>query len=106
MKECSIIADEVGLSPPLLAEAQFVVCVICALFSTGNKRESAEGNCSCTTSPFSLSGLRAKADEGRLAAEEPNQPRCIIQVLGCKKICCPLTVLQVSKLKDSARSLM
>ena len=102
----SVDDDEVGLSPPLLAEAQFVVCVICALFSMGEKWEVAEGNYCCTTSPFCLSHLRTKADEGRLAAEEPNQPRCIIQVLGWKIIRCPLTVLQASKVKNSARSLI
>ena len=98
--------DVVGLSPPLLAQAQFVVCVICALFSTGTQWEVAECNCCCTPSPFSLSHLRTKADDGRLAAEEPNQAYCIIQVLGWKIIRCALTVLQASKLKDSARSLI
>ena len=89
----SVDDDEVGLSPPLLAEAQFVVCVICALFNMGENWGVAKGNCCCTTSPVSLSHLRTKADEGRLAAEEPNQPRCIIQVLG-------------RKVKESARSLI
>ena len=70
------------------------------------KWEVAEGNCCCTTSPFSLSQLRAKTAEGRSAAEEPHQPRCIIQVLGWKIIHCPLTVLQASKLEDSAPSLL
>ena len=50
----SVDDDEVGLSLPLLAEAQFVVCVIWALFSMGEKWEVAEGNCYCTTSPFPL----------------------------------------------------
>ena len=98
--------DEVGLSSPLVAEAQFVVCVICALFRMGEKWEVVEGNCCCTTSPFSLSRLRIKAEDGRTATEEPSQPRCIIQVLGWKIISCPLTVLQASRLKDCARSLM
>ena len=102
----SVADDEVGLSLPLLAEARFVVCAICAVFSIGERWEVAEGNCCCTTSPFSLSYLRAKADEGWLAAEEPNQPRCIIRVLGWKIIRCPLTVLEASKLKDSVRSLI
>ena len=83
-----------------------LVCVICALFGLGEKWEVAEGNCCCTTSPFSLSHLRAKADERRLAAEKPNQPRCIIQFLGWKIIHRPLTVLQASKLKDSASCLI
>ena len=44
-KKCSISVhsvdnDKVGLSPPLLAEAQFVVCVIRALFSMGEEKES------------------------------------------------------------------
>ena len=98
--------DVVRLSPPLVAEAQFAVCVICALFSMGTQWEVAEGNCCCANSPFSLSHLRTKADDGQLAAEEPNQPYCIIQVLGWKIIRCPLTVLQASKLEDSARSLI
>ena len=33
----SVYDDEVGLSSPLLAEVQFVDCVICALFSVGRK---------------------------------------------------------------------
>ena len=33
----SVYDDEVGLSSPLLAEVQFVDCVICALFSLGRK---------------------------------------------------------------------
>ena len=36
----SVYDDEVGLSSPLLAEVQFVDCVICALFSVGRKMES------------------------------------------------------------------
>ena len=39
-----------------------------------------------------LSHLRAKADAGRFAAEEPNQPRRIIPVPGWKIIRCPQTV--------------
>ena len=63
------------------------VCVICTLFSMGEKLEPAEGNfCPCTTSPFSLCHLRKIADGGRLAAKEPNQPRCIMHVLGWKII--------------------
>ena len=58
-----------------------------------------EGNCCCTTSPFTPSHLRTKADGIRLAAEE------LIQVLGYKIIRSPLTVPQASKLKDSAPSL-
>ena len=46
--------DEVRLSPPVLAETQFVVCVICPLFSMGEKWEVTEGNRYCTTSPFPL----------------------------------------------------
>ena len=43
-KECSVCVhsvydDEVGLSPPLLAEVQFVDCVICALYSVGRIME-------------------------------------------------------------------
>ena len=47
----SVDYDEVGLSPPLLAEAHFVVCSVRALFSMGEKWDVAEGNCCCTTSP-------------------------------------------------------
>ena len=36
----SVYDDDVGLSLPLLAELQFVDCVICALFSLGKKMES------------------------------------------------------------------
>ena len=56
----SVDDDEVGLSPPLLAEAQFAVCVICTPFSMRQNWEVAEGNCCCTTSPFSFSHPRVK----------------------------------------------
>ena len=40
--------------------------VICALCSMGEKWLVAEGDCCCTTSPFSFSNLTTKADEGQL----------------------------------------
>ena len=48
----SVYDEEVGLSPPLTAEVQFVDCVIRALFSVGRKKSNfAEGNCCCTNHP-------------------------------------------------------
>ena len=47
----SVDVEEVGLSSPVLAEGQFVECVISARFSLGEKFKAAEGNCSCTNSP-------------------------------------------------------
>ena len=47
----SVDVEEVGLPPPLLAEVQFVDCVISARLSLGEKFKVAEGNCSCTNSP-------------------------------------------------------
>ena len=43
--------EEVRLPSPLLAEGQFLDCVISARFSLGEKFRVAEGNCSCTNSP-------------------------------------------------------
>ena len=79
-KECSICVhsvndEDVGLSPPLLAEVQFVVCGSSALFSWAR---------SCTNHP-NLSHLRTEANAGRLLAEEPNQPPRIIRI-SCWKI--------------------
>ena len=74
----SVDDDEVGLSPPLLAEARFVVCVICALCS------SARG---CTNHP-DLSSLRTEANAGLLLAEERNLPPRIIRISDSKIICC------------------
>ena len=47
----SVYDDVVGLSSPLLAEVQFVDCVISALFGLGRKLKVAEGNCCCTHHP-------------------------------------------------------
>ena len=74
----SVDDDEVGLSPPLLAQAQFVVCGISTLFSCVRN---------CTNDP-NLSHLRAEANAGRLLAEEPNLPHRIIRISGRKIIHC------------------
>ena len=53
----SVHVDDVGLPSPLLAEGQFVDCVISVRFSLGEKSKFvesklvAEGNCSCANSP-------------------------------------------------------
>ena len=83
-KECSISVhsvddDEVGLSPPLLAEAQlFFVRGISALISWAR-------NC---TPHLDLSHLRTEANAGRLPAEERNLPPRIIRISGRKIIRC------------------
>ena len=82
-KECSICVhsvndNEVGLSLPLLAEAQFVVCGFSALFSWATI---------CINHP-DLCHLRTEANAGRLLAEEPNQPPGIIRISGWKRIHC------------------
>ena len=74
----SVDDGEVGLSPPLLAEVQFVVCVSSALFSWARN---------CTNHP-DLSHLRTDANAGRRLAEEPNQPLPMIQISGWKIIRC------------------
>ena len=58
-KECSVCVhsvyvDEVGLHSPLLAELQFVVCVICAAYFSAAQRD-------CTNHPY-LPTCKAKAD--------------------------------------------
>ena len=70
----SVNDDEVELSPPLLAQAQFVVCGMRALLSWARN---------CTNHP-DLSHLRTEAYAGRLLAEEPNLPPRIIQISGRK----------------------
>ena len=50
----SVYVDEVGLHLPLLAELQFVVCVICAAYFS-----AAPGD--CTNHPYRLT-CKAKAD--------------------------------------------
>ena len=69
-------------SSPFLAEAHVFVGSVPFLAGLGS-------------APITLylSHLRAKADAGRFAAEEPNQPRRIIRVSGWKIIRCPQTVL-------------
>ena len=74
----SVDDDEAGLSPPLLAEAQFVVCVICALFSWARE---------CTKHP-DLSHLSAEANAGLFLAEEPNLPPRIIRLSDRKILRC------------------
>ena len=74
-EECSIGLhsmedDDVGLSPPPLAEAQFVVCVICALFSWA---------ANCIDQP-DLFHLTTEENTGQLLAQEPNLPPGIIQI--------------------------
>ena len=55
--------EDVGLPSPLLAEVQFVDCVINARFSLGRKTAAvAEVNCSCTNHPY-LPTCKAKANE-------------------------------------------
>ena len=58
-KECSVCVhsvyvDEVGLHSPVLAELQFVVCVICAAYFSTAQRD-------CTNHP-NLPTCEAKAD--------------------------------------------
>ena len=48
----SVYVEDVGLPSPLLAEVQFVDCLISAGFSLGRKIQSREGNCCCTNSPL------------------------------------------------------
>ena len=74
----SVNDDSVGLSRPLLAAAQFVVCGISALFSWVR---------SCTNHPH-LSQLRTEANAGQLLAEEPNLPPRMIWISGRKRIHC------------------
>ena len=47
----SVYVEEVGLPLPLLAEAQFVDCLIGARFSLAKNPKVAEGNCSCADLP-------------------------------------------------------
>ena len=47
----SVDVEEFRLPWPLLAEGQFVVCVISARFSLAKNSKVAEVNCSCTNSP-------------------------------------------------------
>ena len=68
--------DEVQLSLPFLAEAQFVVCGISALFSRASN---------CTNHP-DLSHMRTEANAGRLLGEEPYLPRRIMRIVGTKII--------------------
>ena len=68
----SLNDGEVGRSPPLLAEVQFVDCGISALFSWA---------ANCTNHP-EPSHLRTEADARRLLAEEPNQALRIIRISG------------------------
>ena len=74
----SVDDDEVGLSPPLLAKAQFFICGISALFSWAR-------NC---TNHSDLSHLRTEANAGRLLAEEPSLPPRIVWISGLKILCC------------------
>ena len=74
----SVNVDDVGLSPPLVAEVQFVDCGISALSSWATN----------STNHPDLSHLRTEADAGRLLAEEPNQPPRIIRISGWKIIRC------------------
>ena len=74
----SLDDDEVGLSPPLLADPQFVVCGSSALFSWAR-------NC---TNHTDLSHLRTEANTGRRLAEEPNLPPHIIRISARKIIRC------------------
>ena len=82
--------DEVGLSPPLLPEVQFVLCGSCALFCWARN---------CTNHP-DLSHLRTEANAGRLVTEEPNQPPRMIRVSGWKKLAVQKPPYQASKLKE------
>ena len=79
----SVNVDEVELSPPFLAEAQFFVCGISALFSWARN---------CTNHP-KLSHLRTEANAGRLSAEDPNLPPGNIRISGRKIIRCLKAVL-------------
>ena len=75
----SVNDDEVRQSAPLLAEAPFVVCVICAPFSSARD---------CTNHP-DISHLRTEANAGLSLAEEPNLPPRIIPIFD-RKIIRPL----------------
>ena len=66
----SVDDDGVGLSLPLLAEAQFVVCGIIALFGWAR-------NC---TNHADLSHLKVEENAGQFLAEEPNLPSSIIRI--------------------------
>ena len=82
-KKCSISLhsvndDEAGLSPPLLAEAGFVVCWRSALFSWARN---------CIYHP-DLSNLKTEANAGQRLAEEPNLPPRIIRFSDRKIIRC------------------
>ena len=88
----SVNVDEVGLSPPLLPEVQFVDCGISALFSWATN---------CTNHP-DLSHLRKEANAGRLLAEEPNQPPSIIPISGWSKS----RPIKQASLGNSTRSLI
>ena len=79
----SVNDDEVGLSPPLLAQAQFGVEWISALFSPARN---------CTNHP-DLSHLRTEANAGRPVAEEPNLPLRIIGISSKKKMRGPKAAL-------------
>ena len=81
------------------------LCDLRAFLAWAEKWKPPEGNCCCTNHP-DLAHLRTKADDARLAAEEPKQPPRIIRFSGWKIIRCPLTEPQASKLKDSARCLI
>ena len=50
----SVYVEEVGLHSPLLAELRFIVCVICAAYSSAAPRD-------CTNHP-DLPTCKAKAD--------------------------------------------
>ena len=91
-KECSICVHSVddgvvGLSPPLLAEVQFVVCGSSALFSCARN----------SSNHPNLSHLRTDANAERLLAEEPNQRPRIIQISGWKMIHCLKAALTSKK---------
>ena len=66
----SVCDDVVRLSSPLLAEVQFVDCVISALFSVGRKIRSHRRQLLLHQSPLSFH-LKAKADE--LGKRQRNQ---------------------------------
>ena len=74
----SVDDGEVRLSPPLLAEVQFVVCGSSALFSWARN---------CANHP-DLSHLRKEANAGQLLTDEPDQPPQSVRISGWKMIHC------------------
>ena len=73
--------EEVGLPSPLLVEGQFVVCVISARFSWGEKFKSRRGQ--LQLHKFTLTFPAVKQTQMNwFRTEEPSQPPRVIRFLG------------------------